>query len=744
MGLRKGQKELVEQYRGGFCAVPAIPGGGKTHSLSMWAVEMIAQGFHKPGKLLIVTYMNSAVSNFKQRISAELTRRGINGNSDYFVSTIHGLCLQIIKEKPDLVGAEEEFEIADGTVKYNLLSSSIEHWRQRNEERFRSFVEEEQLKGNREAQTCKMWQDRLCSIIPASIGDFKSRGIDAGKAQEICAQLPEDSLLKCAADIYAIYDRRLRMEGLLDFDDMLYKALHLLKKDELLLEKYRGRYTFVCEDEAQDSNLIQSEILTLIADGNLLRVGDSNQAICGSFSNSDFSLFKEFCRKPETTVYQITQSSRNTRDIINLANYFVTLVKERHPVPECRESLLPQFIEPVGPEDERQNPSTPEYGIKLRIFKSWEEEFRSVVRQALYMTRQHPDKTIAILAPTSWKINDITGVMDSLGMDFEEMDNGSRERNRPLRIIGKIIDFLASPDSSEKFADMMLECFLQGEPVQMAGSQGTDRQQRDWLRNYIVRCHVEDLLYPETDCAVKEEVPEALVNSSLWREFTGHLETARELLEYPLLPYERLILQIAQKMNFTAEERAVAQKIASDVRFVVSQDRQFRLKDLAEELLQPRNIFSYFTGIIWDLKGYEPRPGVVTVSTYHKSKGLEWDIVFLAGLSYADFPAALTDRFMGEYWFLKQQYKNPTALVKGEIARMIDGRNTGDSLVESKIETISERARLLYVGITRARQYLFLSGFHSNPGMKNEILPSRYLNELKKFIDEQSNKGGCH
>jgi DNA helicase-2/ATP-dependent DNA helicase PcrA len=82
MGLRKGQKELVEQYRNGYCAVPAIPGGGKTYCLTQWATEIITQGLHKPGKILIVTYMNSAVNNFKQRIAEELASRGIKGRKD--------------------------------------------------------------------------------------------------------------------------------------------------------------------------------------------------------------------------------------------------------------------------------------------------------------------------------------------------------------------------------------------------------------------------------------------------------------------------------------------------------------------------------------------------------------------------------------------------------------------------------------------------------------------------------------
>ncbi|MCX8130460.1 MAG: ATP-dependent helicase [Clostridia bacterium] len=743
MGLRKGQRELVEQYRGGYCAVPAIPGGGKTHCLSLWAVEMISQGLHRPGKILIVTYMNSAVNNFKQRISRELANRGIGSNKDYFVSTIHGLCLQIIKEKPDLVMANEDFDIVDGVTKIHIISSAIDEWRKKNEDIFRLYIEESNLSTSKIAETYKNWQDKLCSVMLAAISEFKCRGINPAEARENCKTLPKNSLLKHAADIYEIYNKKIKMSGFLDFDDMLYNAKRILSEDEMLLEKYRSKYTFVCEDEAQDSNLIQSEILTMIADGNLLRVGDSNQAICGSFTSSDFTLFKNFCDMPGTTVYNITQSSRNTKEIIDIANYFVNYVRERHPVPECRDSLLPQYIEPVGINDERPNPVNKEYGIRAAVLGSWEEEAEVVVREAYSMIKKHPDKTIAILIPSSWKISFVVKLLEAKNIPYEELDSTSGEKNKTVKKLGRVIDFISCPENSEKFAAVMNECFLIEEDKDDTDTDKEDgnsraKNHKEQLIQYLKKLSTEKLLYPIGGEIDTRAVPEDLLKSKIWADFTEKLELVRELLEFPGTVVEKLILYIAEKLEFDREERAIAQKVAGDVRYLMSQDPHWRLVDLALELLSPKNIFNFFAGLVWDLKGYEPKPGVVTLATYHKSKGLEWDTVFLSGLNYADFPVELNDKFVGEYWFLKQEYKNPQALVKADIQKIFEGNPCLDSIMESKLETISEKARLLYVGITRAKQYLYLSGYHANKGKRNEVPASKYLVELKRYIDDNS------
>jgi Superfamily I DNA and RNA helicases len=743
MGLRKGQKELVEQYRGGCCAIPAIPGGGKTHSLSLWAAEMITQGLNRPGKILIVTYMNSAVNNFKQRISRELELRGVNGSRDYHVSTIHGLCLQIIKERPGFANINEEFDIIDGTSQLYIINGAVEEWKRKHENIFRYYIDENLTRDGRFDKIANNWQDRLCGVIGSTIGDFKSRGIKPEEAIRLTGILKNDSLLKHAAYIYDIYDKRLKTSGLLDFNDMLHKAKYMLSTDEELLEKFRKRYRFVCEDEAQDSNLLQSEILTLIANGNLLRVGDSNQAICSTFTNSDFKYFKNFCDMPQTTVYRISQSSRSTTDIIELANYFVRYVNESHPVEECRPSLLPQYIEPVDEKDIFRNPVTEEYGIKTAVFNTWEEEMEGVARYVWHMQKKHPDKSIAVLMPTSWKLNDFAELLRSRGIPYEELDSSSGVKTRALKLLGRILALHYSPDDSRKLAAVVGDCFLNelAPTPDGIGNRNADNDMakkieiRNRLIDFIGHSPVDCMLYPHGGNIDTGNIPEELVGSDLWAAFMESIGEIKELIEFPSTSVEELILEISDKLGFDREERAIAQKVAGDVKFMTFKNPNWQLCDLADELLGNRSMYSYFAGLIWDLKGYEPSPGVVTLSTCHKAKGLEWDVVFISGLSFADFPVYMTDRFAGEFWFLKQQYKNPQALMKAELDKLTNATASEDPFVSARIETISERARLLYVGITRAKEYLFLSGFHSNKGKRNEIQPSAYLGVLKRHID---------
>lgn len=111
-----------------------------------------------------------------------------------------------------------------------------------------------------------------------------------------------------------------------------------------------------------------------------------------------------------------------------MANYFVRYVRESHPVLECRESLLPQYIEPVDEKDDMPNPKIDEYGIKAAVFDSWVDEARAVVNRASYMLKKHPDKTIAILVPSSWRMRVVLNMLDDEKIPYEHLENTSNEK----------------------------------------------------------------------------------------------------------------------------------------------------------------------------------------------------------------------------------------------------------------------------------------------------------------------------
>jgi DNA helicase-2/ATP-dependent DNA helicase PcrA len=271
--LRKGQKELVETYRKGYCGVPAIPGGGKTFALTQWAVEVLTEGANLPGKILIVTYMSSAANNFKQRISAELEKRGINSR-DYYVSTIHSLCLQIIKDKPELVGINSEVEVIDTYQKNALIKDAFINWKRKdsNKEIYMYYLDEIYLQKHGYEKVAKFWDNDFCNLISTGISNFKTNEITPKEALEYTKGLSPVSILKIAAGIYQEYEKKLRRRGMIDFEDMLSKAKFILENDFIIrnIETFNV-YDFIIFVNGEKQNL-ENEIKMYCGDEILIKI----------------------------------------------------------------------------------------------------------------------------------------------------------------------------------------------------------------------------------------------------------------------------------------------------------------------------------------------------------------------------------------------------------------------------------------------------------------------------------------
>ena len=145
INYREDQLPII-QYENGKMAVPAVPGAGKTFIVTNLVAKLLEEKRQGKGKILILTYMNSAVNNFKIRIKKILEEKNIDEKNSYEVMTIHSLAVKIIKEKPEIVMLNEDFNIADDLQKTMILNECINNFKiNGGEKAFRFFLKEQKV-----------------------------------------------------------------------------------------------------------------------------------------------------------------------------------------------------------------------------------------------------------------------------------------------------------------------------------------------------------------------------------------------------------------------------------------------------------------------------------------------------------------------------------------------------------------------------------------------------------------------
>lgn len=726
INYREDQLPII-QYENGKMAVPAVPGAGKTFIVTNLVAKLLEEKRQGKGKILILTYMNSAVNNFKIRIKKILEEKNIDEKNSYEVMTIHSLAVKIIKEKPEIVMLNEDFNIADDLQKTMILNECINNFKiNGGEKAFRFFLKEQKdpIWADRQLDA---WEKGFYDLVQNTISELKYKDISPQKLEEYMRE-NRRGILKIILPIYKEYERRLKANGLLDYDDMLILAYKALSIDEDLKIKYQNKYQYVFEDECQDSNEIQGKIIGLICEehNNLVRVGDINQSITGTFSSSDPKFFKEFIEDSDYC-YRMDMSNRSSKDIINLANELTRYVTQNLQ-PECRDALEQMDIKTV-PKNKgyKENPKPDKYQISYKYYKTFDKEIEQTVKFVRNIHKRYPDKSIGILVPYNDHINLVAKELIKEDLEFEELGPNSLRKRRIIDNIAIIIDFILNCDEKEKLIEVLDKVYIK-----------TDNKEgkKDFLQ--LLRetnLTVEELLYDE-ECT-KELIIDT--ESDLYESFLFGLKNLKNIIEYPLTRIDKLILFIGNSMMMEDEERAIVDYLGFYVKYLLAENNSMNLQQIYNLLSDRKNrVFSYIIEVVSEINGYEALPGSITVCNYHKSKGLEWDCVFLLGMTQFNFPDNIYEKFQCDKWYLKEKYKNPESNIKAEIDFMLHGEVTKNYAKEIKENLIKEKIRLLYVGITRAKEMLILSASEKNSATdRNKQNPSMYLNILKNIIDKK-------
>lgn len=726
INYREDQLPII-QYEGGKMAVPAVPGAGKTFIVTNLVAKLLEEKKQNKGKILILTYMNSAVNNFKVRIKKILEEKNIDEKNSYEVMTIHSLAVKIIKEKPEIVMLNEDFNIADDLQKTMILGDCINNFKLNGGEKaFRFFLKEQKdpMWADRQLDA---WENGFYDLVQNTISDLKYNDITPQKLDEYMRE-NRKGILKIILPIYTEYEKKLKANGLLDYDDMLILAYKVLSNDEDLKIKYQNKYQYVFEDECQDSNEIQGKIIGLICEehNNLVRVGDINQSITGTFSSSDPRFFKEFIEESDYC-YRMDMSNRSSKDVINLANELVRYVTQNLQ-PECRDALEEMDIKTV-PKNRgyKENPQPDKYQINYKYYETFDKEIEQTVKFVRNINKKYPDKSIGILVPYNDHVNLVAKELIKEDLEFEELGPNSLRKRKVIDNIALILDFILNCDEKEKLIEVLDKVYIK-----------TDNKEgkKDFLQLLReTKLSVEDLLY-DKECS-KELIID--IDSDLYQSFLYGLYNLKNIIEYPLTRIDKLILFIGDSMIIEKEEKAIVDYLGFYVKYLVAENNNMNLQQIYTLLSDRKNrVFSYIIEVVSEINGYEPLPGSITVCNYHKSKGLEWDCVFLLGMTEFNFPDNIYQKFQCDKWYLKEKYKNPESNIKAEIDFLLDGEVTKNYAKEIKESLIKEKIRLLYVGITRAKEMLILSASAKNSATdKKKQNPSMYLNILKSVIDKK-------
>ncbi len=287
--LNDKQQEAVF-YTDGPLLILAGAGSGKTRVLTHRIAYLIEEKGINPWNILAITFTNKAAGEMRERVD-ELVGFGAES---VWVSTFHSMCVRVLRRHIGLLGYDTNFTIYDTDDQKTLMKDICKLLQ----------IDTKQLR-----------ERTLLSMISHAKNELVG-------TKEFRLQAGGDYLRQKAADVYEEYERQLRANNALDFDDLLVKTVQLYQTQADVLASYQNRFRYIMVDEYQDTNTVQFELVKLLASGyrNLCVVGDDDQSIY-KFRGANIKNilnFEEFF--PDAKVIKLEQNYRSTQNILNAAN----------------------------------------------------------------------------------------------------------------------------------------------------------------------------------------------------------------------------------------------------------------------------------------------------------------------------------------------------------------------------------------------------------------------------------------
>ena len=551
-------------------------GSGKTRVLTHKIAFLIKEDIVKAKEILAVTFTNKAAEVMKQRV----TKLMKNKVQEINIGTFHSICARILRNEIRHLGFSKDFAIYDRTDQISLL---------------KIILAEENIPKN----------ILMPKTVRNKISYFKSQLINPNHAMKSVKTAQDKSII----DVYKSYNKSLKENNAVDFDDLLNFPLDIFNNHPRILNKYQKLWKYILVDEYQDTNKAQFLLVKMLAEKhrNICVVGDDDQSIYG-WRGADIRNILDFEKDfPECETYTLENNYRSTNQILHAAQSVV-----RNNLDRVDKDLLSvngegDLIGVIETHDEMEeadaviNALEKEIKMKKRTFNDFSILYRTNAQsRALEDSFRRSAIPYKIIGGTRFyerkEVKDVLGYL-RLIVNLKDTISLRRVINFPPRGIGlKTVDkcFIQSVKDNKKLFDVLKN----PEPMKIRGKQG------DSLIAFYKLIKKYNELLPKLNAS---ELARALVEEVGILKFYKRQDNIEDNERY------NNVLEILNSIDEIVERKSNAS-----------------INDFLEEV-----------SLLTDIDEWNNDDNFVTMMTVHSSKGLEFPVVFLTGLEDGLFPLSI-------------------------------------------------------------------------------------------------------
>lgn len=649
--LNPAQREAVEKTEGPVLIL-AGAGSGKTKVLTTRIAYLIEDKGVQAPNILAITFTNKAANEMRERVEQNIGPE----TKDMWISTFHSCCVRILRKDINKIGYNRSFVIYDSADQVTLVKDCLKELN----------------------LSDKVFEPKA---VISAISGAKDKLYTPKQFKDI--NMADNRMVKIA-DIYALYQDRLKRNSALDFDDLILKTVELFKANDEVLAYYRSRFRYIMVDEYQDTSKAQYELIKLLAreHQNICVVGDDDQSIYG-WRGADIRNILEFEKDYDNVhVVKLEQNYRSTQVILDAANKVISNNIERK-----RKNLWSEKKEGEL--------------IKIQLTGSEIEEADFIADSIAQIARKEnrPYKDFAVLYRANAQARPVEDALNRSQIPYNIYGGTKFYERKEIKDLLAYLRVIQNPQD-----DISIKRII-NVPRRGIGLRTIEKiEDRANLKQESIYSVLIDI---ETNSDISTK---ARASISGFVDIIGTLRTIKEVY-----PVSKLIEKVLDTTGYMDELVEIRNKNEKDLtgKGEEAQDRIDNLREFIsialefessnDDTYENKDLETFLTSIALTSESNDEEDNDrVSLMTIHTSKGLEFPVVFLTGMEEGLFP----------------------------ISRAIK------SMSDSQIE---EERRLCYVGITRAKEELYMSLTEKRTlyGKTNVAIASRFMEELPEECIER-------